>query len=186
MACSLCGGYGHNIRTCQNYRHLLPGGGMAGPGGVTPTIPQAYQPPPEHAPTSPPGPAYAPPRHAQRAIRGPSPSLIALIVLAGLVQFAVCVSCLTVAIRPPESSAPPTKSVSVPSWARPYNQPPAAPPAAVDPPIIEPPPPAWPASDPPPAGVPTRPSGGSKCCDGSWSPCSHKRGCCSHHGGVCG
>jgi hypothetical protein len=65
---------------------------------------------------------------------------------------------------------------------------------ALRPPPLAPPPPVPPAPPKPvPArtvAAPTSNGGGmALCCDGSPSPscaCPGHRGCCSHHGGVCG
>lgn len=164
----------------------------SGSSGYTPTPPPVSY----GAPSSPPSYGqYAsyPPPHAQPK-KGVSPWLIAVLVPAWLMlMFAGCVVCLGASAPKKTASAPPpltpAATPELPKAAEGSVQKAAPAPApklsttkAVTPKPVSPP--------PPPAAAPVRGgSGRAKCCDGSVSPscsCGGGRGCCSHHGGVCG
>lgn len=194
MACSICGGDGHNRRTC---------GGR----GSSVSYQDAVKAPVHYVPTpTPPPVTWGPPMgpfHPNAyggppvARRGPSGAVIALLCLAGLVVmgFGGCVLCVALGAPGPHASAPSERPV--PAALRPAEI--GAPPAESPP--AEPVPPPTPVSKPAPVAPAAAPArkpqsspgaaggGRARCCDGTTSPscgCGGGRGCCSRHGGVCG
>jgi hypothetical protein len=137
--------------------------------------PQGYAP---HGYGPPPGPTWtAPPQKS-----GLSAGLLLAMVFGSLFFCGTCTAVITsVSNRSTREDAPAAPARTVVTPAAPTTRTTAAAPVVVRP--VQTPRPAAPAPRAP-APVAAPPSG-PHCCDGSPARCTG-RGCCSHHGGVCG
>lgn len=187
-----------NERARQKALRLVP------PRAHYPSAPQGYGPPPGQA-YGPPSQGYAPqgygptqsPSWASPAQKSGLSAGLLLAMVFGSLLF--CGTCSAVLVG---ASGPSTREASAPARSN------GRPPGAMDP-VVGPDAPPLPPFVPPPATVPARaaaaraviptpappaprtpaaqpaPPSGPRCCDGSPARCTG-RGCCSHHGGVCG
>ena len=134
-----------------------------------PQAPQGYSPLP--------GPTWAAPTKQA----GPSGALALVAVLGSLLLCGTCSMVIASAPKPStreDTPAAPRRDVIGVAASAPRRPTPVRAPAVVRSIAPAPPPPRAPA---PVAAPPS----GPRCCDGSPARCTG-RGCCSHHGGVCG
>lgn len=187
MARSLCGGHGHNKRTCfrvtftpkrlsETNPRSNPGPLYGGGAGASQQSVQWWQWHLRHQQWHPP--PYKSLSYLQ---------LFGIAALILLVPFGGCVMSIGAASgkRTTDAKATSTTPASTGVQLRDYNDPPPedTPPEPAPAPIKARPTPVQ-ATPPPPRGG-TR----ARCCDGTLSPtcgCGGGRGCCSRHGGVCG